>query len=264
MPPFRISNSVHAVSDALLTHPRDCASYLVAGDAPVLIDCGSGEGHAALLRNMSRLGVRPEDLAGVIGTHCHYDHINGLAALRAINPDIPLSMHADEAPAIENADPDLTCAGWMFFRDIEPLRVDNKLSDGDAFEAGGLCFEVIHTPGHSPGSMCLRADVRGRTILFAGDCLTPSCDLVGGDRATWEQTLDLLRDLEYDILLPGHSSQLNNPYYAALMAPLRPRARRAAIRALQGARAPFWAAASFQYRYLISPFARITDLLKRD
>lgn len=263
MPPFRISRSVHAVTDGLLSHPRDCASYLILADAPVLIDCGSGEGHGALTRNLARLGVRPADLAAVICTHCHYDHVNGLAALRAQCPDIPLTMHRADAAAVETADPDLTCAGWMFHTRIESLRVDNKLIGGETIEIAGLALEAIHTPGHSPGSMCLRAEVDGRAFLFAGDCLTPSCSRVNGDRGQWEQTLDLCAGLEFDTLLPGHSSQLNNPYYAALMALRGRRARGAALRLMQSAQGPFWTAASFQYRYLISPFARITDMLKQ-
>jgi len=252
---------VHAVCDGLLTHPRDCAAYIAMGDAPVLVDCGSGEGRAPLLRNLKKLGVHPRDIAGVLGTHCHYDHLAGITELRRHNPDLRLSLHHADAPAVEDADQELTCAGWMFGRALQPERVDDAFTGGETFDIAGLSFDVIHTPGHTPGSVCYRLEIDGKVFVFAGDSLTPSCDRVNGVRRDWERTFDVLADMEYDVFLPGHASQINNPYYAALMLPGPAPVRRAAVRALRRARVPFWHIASFQYRYLITPFARLTDIV---
>lgn len=256
---YRISESVHAVCDGLLSHPRDCAAYLVLGDAPVLVDCGSGEGHAALLRNLKKLGVQPRDIAGVLGTHCHYDHLAGITALRRHHPDLCLALHDADAPAVEDADQALTCSGWMFGRTPPPERVDDTFTGGELFDIAGLSFQVIHAPGHTPGSVCYRVEIDGAVVVFAGDSLTPSCGRVHGVRRDWERTFDRLAALEYDVFLPGHASQISNPYYAALMMPGPAPARRAAVRALRRARVPFWHIASFQYRYLITPFARLAD-----
>ena len=247
----------------MLTHPRDCAAYLILGEAPVLIDCGSGEGHRGLLRNLKRLGIHPRGLAGVLATHCHYDHVAGIAALRAHNPDIPLAAHDLDAPAIAHADPDLTCAGWMFHAPMAPARVDETLVGGETFEVAGLEFDVVHTPGHSPGSVCFRLKRDGKSFVFAGDSLTPSCARVKGDYDVWAESLHIIADLDCDVFLPGHASQMSNPFYTALMAPLPWAARRAAFHALQKARAPFWNVASLQYQYLITPFARLTDFFAR-
>lgn len=257
---LKISESVHMVTDGMLTHPRDCAAYLIQGQAPVLVDCGSGEGHKGLLRNLKRLGVHPRELAGVLATHCHYDHLAGITILRKYNPDLVLAAHDLDAPAIETADPDLTCAGWMFHASLAPERVDETLVGGEMFEIAGLEFEVIHTPGHSPGSVCFRLDRDGKSFVFAGDSLTPSCRRVNGDFDVWEESLHSIADLDCDLFLPGHTSQITNPFYTALMAPAPQGARRAVFRALQKARTPFWNIASLQYQYLISPFARLTDM----
>ena len=260
MPARKIHKDLYLVADGMLTHPWDSTAFLVRGRGRgVLIDCGSGMGHGRLVRNMAGAGIKPEDIECVIGTHGHLDHVAGVTALRRLTPDLPLALHEDDADAVEQGDPDRTCAGWFFGASMSPERVDISFNGRKTLEAAGHRFDIIHTPGHTPGSICIRLELHGKVFVFAGDCLTPSSKRVLGDYDEWELTLDALRDLDCDVLLPGHTNQwMGNPFLAMLM---RPRLRKAtaglssAMSAVYGK--SFWRMASLQYNYMFPVLAQL-------
>ncbi len=95
----------------------------------------------------------------VLATHGHYDHVG--AASEVCGTDIPLYIHKDDELAL--SDPEAWGAGYPLPR-VRPNEV-RTLSDGDLVEAPGLTFEVLHTPGHTPGSVCFRLP----ELVFTGD-----------------------------------------------------------------------------------------------
>ena len=120
-------------------------------------------------------------VAGIVCTHGHNDHINAAVALAALVGDAPVSIHADD----------------RFLWDVvHPDRApDATLAAGDVVEAGGVRLEVRHTPGHSPGGICLYAAAEG-TVL-SGDTLFP-----GGPGATGRSFSDeatLLASIEREL-----------------------------------------------------------------
>ena len=126
----------------------------------------------------------------IINTHCHEDHVNGNARMKALTGAL-IGIHEAEA---------------KYLRHFFPPDPDMKLNDKDRIAIGKVSAEVVHTPGHSPGSICLRVG----DMLFTGDTLfVGSCgrtDLPGGDDVEFRKTMQKIRGLNDSIeVYPGHN-----------------------------------------------------------
>ncbi|MGZ4864731.1 MAG: MBL fold metallo-hydrolase [Halobacteriota archaeon] len=140
----------------------------------------------------------------VILTHSHYDHTAALDQL-----DFPkgtkVMMHEADAKARGT----LASAAHVFGSRTPRFQVDTLLKDGDLIELGGSILRVIHTPGHTPGSICLY-DAHSKS-LFSGDTIFPfggigRTDLLGGSSRDLVQSISLLAKLQVSILYPGHGA----------------------------------------------------------
>jgi len=205
---IRLLNELWVVSGAALTHPWDASAYLIKGDEPTLIDCGSSEGYPALKRSLQAFGYHPRDITRVIGTHGHWDHLSGMALLRE-ESDARLYMHEGDREQVESGDYDLTSA-FLYGRPFLPVRVDGLLRDGDILQINNFEFTVIHTPGHTPGSVCLWAEVGGHPVstglLIAGDTIWGGYHpKIRSDIDAWICSLDRLLGLNFDVMTLGHA-----------------------------------------------------------
>jgi glyoxylase-like metal-dependent hydrolase (beta-lactamase superfamily II) len=142
-------------------------------------------------------------VAAIVLTHRHDDH-TGAAAQLAAYSGAPVFAHSDDAAAIERPS-----GRYPFFgrERRSPPKVTRLLADGDVFEAGGLKLEVMHTPGHSAGSICLLDATAG--ILFSGDTLFfGTCgrtDLPSGSPTEMHASLRRLSQLPQQTkVYPGH------------------------------------------------------------
>ncbi|MDP6459276.1 MAG: MBL fold metallo-hydrolase, partial [Candidatus Hydrothermarchaeota archaeon] len=92
------------------------------------------------------------------------------------------------------------------------MRVDQGLQEGEIIELGQYSLKVLHTPGHTPGSICL-LDEESKT-LFSGDTLFPGGSFgrvdLGGNGGEIIQSLKRLSGIDFDILLPGHEGVTKN------------------------------------------------------
>jgi glyoxylase-like metal-dependent hydrolase (beta-lactamase superfamily II) len=169
------------------------------GGPLVVIDPG-----AAPERVIAAIADRP--VAAVVLTHGHFDHLGAVGdVLRATGA--PLLIHADDAPVITSAEDN---GGAQFGFDAVAPPADRLLTDGDRIEAGRLTLSVWATPGHTPGSISLLADVSdGPEHLFSGDTLFAGSvgrtDFPGGDPRRMRASIAVLASLPASTLVhPGH------------------------------------------------------------
>ena len=190
-------------SHPTLTHPWDASAYFIPGEEPTLIDCGSALGYPALKRALAHQGYQPRAIRRVIATHGHWDHVSGMAALRA-ESDAQLYIHAADRPQVETGDDDLTSA-FLYAEPFPPLAVDGTLEDGALLDINGFRVAIHHTPGHSPGSVCLLMERDGTALLVAGDTLWAGFHpRVRSNIEDWQRSLDKLIGLRFDVLTTGH------------------------------------------------------------
>ena len=154
----------------------------------------------AMARDM---GLRIKYIAN---SHAHIDHILGVGAVRDAT-GAKFLLHAADLEMARNT---ATMAkGWMGIDIVNPPDPDAFLSDGDDIDIDGLKLKVLHTPGHTRGSVCFYAN----GVLFAGDTLFQGSvgrtDLPGGDEA--EELASIVDRLlvlpDETIVLPGHMAQ---------------------------------------------------------
>ena len=172
---------------ALGAYQTNC--YLVwEENSPTCVVIDPGYEPDTILDEAKKLG---KEITAVLLTHGHFDHVGGVKELAA-ETGCPVYLHEAEL----SMPPQMT-AGPLFYT--------NTYGEGDFVEAAGLSFKVLHTPGHTPGSVCLLCE----NAMFSGDTLFwGSCgrtDLPGGSWATIRKSLLRLADLsgDYDVY-PGH------------------------------------------------------------
>jgi glyoxylase-like metal-dependent hydrolase (beta-lactamase superfamily II) len=199
----RLIDNLYVISGDKLTHPWDASAYLLAGDEPTLIDCGSSEGYPALKRNLRQLGYKPGDIRRVIATHGHWDHVSAMNLLRE-ESDAELFLHQAECQQVETGDWDGTAA-FLYGSAFPPVKVNRFLKDGDVLTIGEHRLHVYHTPGHSPGSVSLWMEMNGFKILIAGDTLWGGFHpRIRSNIDDWTASLDRLLELEFDVMTTGH------------------------------------------------------------
>jgi glyoxylase-like metal-dependent hydrolase (beta-lactamase superfamily II) len=242
-----VADGVHRLALPLGIHGVPTVSaYLLRGDdADTLVDCGIAagvdggdpgpDGTAAVAAALTAAGSSLERLERLVVTHAHIDHF-GLAGevVRRSGgelwmhrrTDLDLAKYAEPDDAIDRrmlmlADhglygPELTQSSEGL-RDWLPVmpsvgRPSRLLDGGELFTAAGRTWEVIHTPGHSPGHVCLwNADER---LLCSGDHLlqvvSPPVTFERGfepdPMGSYLESLDRVRDLVPELVLPGHGA----------------------------------------------------------
>ncbi len=143
----------------------------------------------------------------IIATHAHIDHVGGLEQLKRATGAAVL-MHAADLPLYENV---AVQAEWLGVLPPEVVNVDQFLKEGDSLRFGAYLLEVLHTPGHSPGSLSLHL-AGPQTKIFSGDTLFQQSigrtDLWGG---SYEQILKSIHNRllifpDETPVFPGHGS----------------------------------------------------------
>lgn len=178
-----------------------------------VIDPGGDANH--ILDNATKLGLRIEY---IINTHGHIDHIGANAKVKEAT-GAQLIIHSKDASML--TDPSLSLASFLGTK-VELIPADRLVEDQDIIKLGNLALKVLHTPGHTPGGMCLQVADK----IFTGDTLFAGSigrtDFPGGDYDTLINSIKskLLGYPEETIVYPGHGptssigeEKRNNPFF---------------------------------------------------
>jgi glyoxylase-like metal-dependent hydrolase (beta-lactamase superfamily II) len=154
---------------------------------------------APLMERGAAAGVR---LHLIANSHGHIDHVFDNAPLMRAS-GAPLAIHPDDAYRLDGRN--------SYGFDVEPSRASRELREGEQVRIGDLVFDVLHTPGHTEGSVCLYEE--RHALLLSGDVLFAGSygrtDLPGGDDAQMAASLArLTRDIPAGVrVLPGHGPE---------------------------------------------------------
>ncbi len=200
--PRRLVENVFMVGGPDLSDPRDCLCYLVCGDtASVLVDCGSGPSAGRILDLVNRACQRT--LTHLLLTHAHIDHCGGAAEIRR-RTGCQVLMHPNDAWVLAQGDSQRSAAHW-YGLGLETVAADQMVEDGFRLSlGGGQDLTVIHTPGHTPGSISAWCWAEGQKVLFGQDVHGPFSPAFGSDLGHWRASMTRLLDLKADILAEGH------------------------------------------------------------
>jgi glyoxylase-like metal-dependent hydrolase (beta-lactamase superfamily II) len=156
---------------------------------------------------LARLARHHLTLKQIVVTHAHIDHIGGAAQLKRAT-GAPVLFHQADLPILGMLEAQ---AGWLGMPVPEKVALDQSANDGLAAGIPGLKAEVIHTPGHTPGSICLHFPKQ--ELLLAGDTLFAGSvgrtDLPGGDARALLHSLHTRVMLlpERTLVVPGHGEE---------------------------------------------------------
>jgi hydroxyacylglutathione hydrolase len=156
---------------------------------------------------LARLARHHLTLKQIIVTHAHIDHIGGAAQLKKVT-GAPVLFHQADLPILDMLE---LQAGWLGIPAPEKVALDQSAKDGLSTGIPGLEAEVIHTPGHTPGSICIHFPKQ--ELLLAGDTLFAGSvgrtDLPGGDTRALLHSLHtrLLLLPENTLVVPGHGEE---------------------------------------------------------
>ena len=175
-----------------------CCYILSREDRPDCLVIDPGADPERILR-----AVGEKQIAAILLTHGHFDHIGAVSALKG--EDTPLLVHELDAPML--GDPDLNVSRYLLRRNITAPPATDLLQEGNRRNLAGLEIEVLHTPGHTPGSVCYRIE----NELFTGDTLFEQgwgrTDFPGGDEHALFASLRRIMPIAQTIPFhPGHET----------------------------------------------------------
>ena len=174
---------------------RDSNTYII-GDA--LIDPGSGENIDYLKEEIKEAGLEMTDIKKIINTHCHFDHMGADKELQE-EYGYEIYMHPLDIKIVEEKDANATVAG-SFGMEVPDLDI-KELNEGDKIGK----YEVIHTPGHTRGGICLfdgKSLISGDTIFSGGNF--GRTDLPTGNTQEMRESILKIADLDAVQLFSGH------------------------------------------------------------
>ncbi len=179
----------------------DANSYLI--NEKVLVDTGMNT--SALIAAIEK-NIDIKEIELIILTHCHFDHTAAAGEI-AKKSGARVAIHREDAPLLKD---DNISAASLFGRRPPALEPDMLLEDGQMIRVSeDEELEVIHTPGHTPGCICLYEP--GSKSLFSGDTVFPEgsigrTDFEGGDPSALTASISKLTALDIKTLYPGHGN----------------------------------------------------------
>jgi len=197
----------------------NCNVYVVTSEEElIVVDTGMPRSARKILNYIRGMERQPRRVSKILLTHCHIDHAGSAHELRKLT-GAKVAVHQDDAdfvagkkalPRPKGIIGSLFRAGSLFFR-FTPVQPDIRLRENDRVGE----FTVIHTPGHTLGSISLYD--RERRLLFVGDTLIFSEGEISGpserftlDMGQTTQSIRKISELDFDVMLSGHGEPLKH------------------------------------------------------
>ena len=191
------------IIDRVVVSPFATNCYIVGSEASkqgIIID--PGDEAEAILGRVADLEL---DIKLIVLTHGHIDHVGALKAVKETS-GAEMAIHADDAKSLRGLRGFLQSVLVPGLSYPVPPPPERLLQDGDSLDVSDLCFKVLHTPGHTPGGICLL----GEGVVFSGDTLfnygIGRTDLPGG---SYHRLMESIRTRllvlpDNTIVYPGH------------------------------------------------------------
>lgn len=246
-PQFSIEDA-KALRVSLEEHPRVTKGlpyvlpYLLkSGGDTVLLDCGwnTDSAYQALEEGMKEHGSHPTEIAKLVVTHVHPDHYGMAGRLKQLS-GCEIVLHEKDAEVIktryfspkgltdemsvfmesngvpEADSPQMSKGSMGMLMNVAPVPADTQVKGGETFKVGDFDFQIIWTPGHSPGHICLYEP--NRKILMTGDhvlpTITPNVSIhsqtFGSPLGDYMRSLAKLEDLDVVRVLPAHEFEIKD------------------------------------------------------
>lgn len=191
--------------------PLQVCTYIVYDDSAEALIVDPGADPEKIIAFINALKLLPKH---VVITHGHGDHIGANASLKEAFPELQICVHEKDQDMLPYPAKNLSIlAAFYGGATVRSPHADRTLKEGDTISAGKCIFEVIHTPGHTPGGICLyrKDQEKGQPpVLFSGDSLFKNgigrTDFPGCSQETLIQSIKnkLLVLDEKTIIYPGH------------------------------------------------------------
>ncbi len=188
-----------------------CCYIVINEDTKQAIIIDPGGSHQDIIDLIEKNGLAPRL---IINTHGHGDHMGANKEVKEAFPDIKIAIHKDDVECLTQPKKNLSFLGGFL---LKSPPADIVLKEGDKVGIDGIELEVIHTPGHTPGGICLLGKLSSDSgsgkkpdVLFSGDTLFQEgvgrTDLPGGDHAALIRSIqEKIFTLAGDITVyPGH------------------------------------------------------------
>jgi metallo-beta-lactamase class B len=210
-PPFKMIGNVYWVGT------YDLSTYLITTpQGHILINTGLPETVPQIKAGVEQLGFKMSDIKILTATHGHFDHVAGLAGLKKMT-GAQLVMSEQDAELLESG-------GKTDFRwgddpqaRFEPVKVDQRLKDGDKISLGGVVLAVHHHPGHTKGATSFILDVREgnktyRVGIMNMGSINPGVKVSGMPKYStitrdYARTFHDQKEMKIDVFLASHAAQ---------------------------------------------------------
>jgi len=181
-------------------YANNCNSFYIGGSVKALVDPGLSSYVPNLLESMEMDGIAKDDIRYIINTHSHPDHYEGSKLFN--DADVKIALHEDEIAFMNGDGAQLYN---LFGLNPPDVKINMIMKTGNIV-LGEESFQILHVPGHSPGSIGLYWPAK--KVLFPGDVIFSQnvgrTDFPGGSGALLKKSITALSKLDTETLLPGH------------------------------------------------------------
>jgi glyoxylase-like metal-dependent hydrolase (beta-lactamase superfamily II) len=210
---MEIIEGIHRIDESSNNMAHANVYLVINGEELTIIDTGTSGNAQKTVEYIQKLGHQPADVKTIILTHFHMDHMGSAKELKDLT-NAKVAVHTEDADYVSGKKP-LPKPKNILFRAVSsfvkpaPVQVDVILKEGDKIAN----LSVIHTPGHTPGSIMLLDEER--KVLFAGDTLRYDGKKISSAPEQFSIDTNQVREsiakvsmLNFDVMLPGHGETL--------------------------------------------------------